>query len=158
MKKKQPQVIPEQIHLTSINIIKAHLETSDAFLENPVKAYGFQFGLAHKMAHNMTDNRSRCRLYFTLKAHDESENPIGIDLEYGIEFHFVVENLSDFILPKENDSFQMDAAIAATLLGMAYSTARGIVYERTRGTFLDGVLLPVIDPVKALVENNNLES
>lgn len=158
MKKKQPKVIPEQIHLTSINIIKAHLETSDEFLENPVKAAAFEFGLAHEMGHNMEDNKSRCRIYFTLKGHDESDNPIGLELEYGIEFHFVVDNLSDFILPKENASFHMDAAIGVTLLSMAYSTARGIVYERTRGTFLDGVLLPVIDPLKVLTENNNLEA
>ena len=158
IKEKRPEVVPEQIHLTSINIIKARLETSDGFLENPVKADAFVFGLAHEMAHNTADNRSRCRIYFTLKAQDESQTPIGLELEYGMEFHFVVDNLSDFILTKEGNPAQMDVAIAVTLLSMAYSTARGIVYERTRGTFLDGALLPVIDPLKVLLENNNIRS
>lgn len=47
---------------------------------------------------------------------------------------------------------QIDAALGATLLGTAYSTARGIIFERTRGTYFDGVILPVIDPFKVLLE------
>lgn len=42
--------------------------------------------------------------------------------------------------------------MGATLLGIAFSTARGIIFERTRGTFFDGVILPVVDPFKVLEE------
>jgi hypothetical protein len=67
-----------------------------------------------------------------------------------IEFRFVVENFEDFVKVEEKDEIRIDAALAATLLAMAYSTARGIVFERTRGTFFDGVILPVIDPFNTL--------
>jgi hypothetical protein len=37
-------------------------------------------------------------------------------------------------------------------MGIAFSTARGIVFDRTQGTFFGGVILPVIDPKKLIVE------
>ena len=46
---------------------------------------------------------------------------------------------------------RLDAAMgAAVLLGIAFSAARGIIFERTLGTFFDGVILPVVDPFKVL--------
>jgi len=42
--------------------------------------------------------------------------------------------------------------LAATLLGIAYSTSRGIIVEKTQNTFLGGIILPCIDPYKVLME------
>jgi hypothetical protein len=41
-----------------------------------------------------------------------------------------------------------------TINGIVYSTARGIVYEKTIATPFGGVLLPVIDP-DLLIENKS---
>lgn len=45
---------------------------------------------------------------------------------------------------------QVDIGLAASLVGLAYSTARGIILERTSGTILNGIIIPVIDPMKLL--------
>jgi hypothetical protein len=39
-------------------------------------------------------------------------------------------------------------------MGIAYSTARGIILSRTAGTAVDGIILPVIDPAMLLNETN----
>lgn len=153
-KKRKGRILPEKIHLLSINIFSAKLDTEEAFLESPQRIKGFEFGIAHETAHSFEDKHSRFRLYFTMDARNEEEEPLGVTVEYGIEFHFYVENFQDFIIESEGKELQMDSALPATLLGMAYSTSRGIIFERTRGTFFEGVILPVIDPFKALTENH----
>jgi hypothetical protein len=157
MSKKNAIINPERIHLITVNIIKAHLDTSETFLENPRKIEAFEFGVARDIAHNFQEGRSRYRLFFTLNALDPNETPLGVEIEYGIEFHFYVENFKDFTRQSEEGVMQVDAALGATLLGMAYSTARGIVFERTRGTFFEGVILPVIDPFELLMEKGKLK-
>ncbi len=154
MSKQKVKIIPEKIHLVSVNIIKANLETSDDFLDSPKKIEAFEFGIANEVANNFEEGRSRFRLYFTLDARDKNENPLGVKVEYGIEFHFLVENFQDFIHESKEAGTQVDIILGATLFGMAYSTARGIIFERTRGTFFDGVVLPVIDPIKFLLEKD----
>jgi hypothetical protein len=150
MSKKKPRIIPEKIHLVSTQIFKANLDTAESFLEAPQKLSRFNFGVAKEIAYHLEQNMTRYRLYFTLEAHDDNDEPLGVTVEYGIEFHFKVENLNDFAKELPDGSMQLDAAMGATLLGIAFSTARGIIFERTRGTFFDGVILPVVDPFKVL--------
>lgn len=156
MKKKTTTIIPEKIHILSINIFKAHMETSDGFLESPKKAESFEFGIGNEMAHNVGKKKSRCRIFLTLDACNKDGGSIGLKLDYGIEFHFKIENFQDLFKNENENKVLMDKNLAATLLAMAYSTARGIVYERTRGTFFDGILLPVIDPYEALHDKKDI--
>lgn len=151
-KKAKPRIIPEKISLFSVNIFQANLSTEEHFLDDPQEVKGFEFGIAHQMGHNHELGRSRIRLYFSMDARDDAEQPLGVKVEYGIEFHFSVENFADFV-QDQADGPTIEGALPATLLGMAYSTARGIIFERTRGTFFEGVILPVVDPFKLLVEN-----
>lgn len=152
MSDKKANVVPDKIHLVSINIFKANLETSEEYLESPQKSSSFEFNIGHEIAHNYGENRSRYRLFFLLNALDTEGAPLGVEVEYGIEFHFEVDNFKELTKKTKDGQLQIHLDLAATLFGMAYSTARGIVFERTRGTFFDGVILPVIDPYKALLE------
>lgn len=107
--------------------------------------------MAKTIAQDLDSGQFRYRLFFQFQAQNEEGTNLGLNLDYGIEFHFQVENVHDF-LKEDEDSIQMDATLGATLMGMAYSTARGIIFERTRGTFFDGVIIPVVDPYQALLE------
>lgn len=153
-KKQTPKIVANKIHLFSINVFMAHLETSDKFLDNPKEIEGFDLGLAKNVAFNTEDKRIRFRLFFTLKGMDENRQPIGIEAEYGIEFHFKIDNFEEFVHTDDNDGHQIEATFAGTLMGIAYSTARGIILERIQGTFFDAVILPVIDPMKAVMDDD----
>jgi len=151
-KKIPPAVEADKIHLFSINVFKSNLETSEAFLDAPKKVEGFDFGLARNFAHNLKEKGTRIRLYFTMEAVDEEKQILGLKAEYGIEFHFHIDNFEDFVKINKKKELDMDAAYAGTLLGIAYSTSRGIILERIQGTFFDAIILPVLDPIKVAVE------
>ncbi|MBK6947694.1 MAG: hypothetical protein IPH16_06115 [Haliscomenobacter sp.] len=68
---------------------------------------------------------------------------------YHLDFVLEVENLEVF-LSREDAEIQVLDILAATLLGLCISTARGILYERTQGTPFEGIILPVVDPMKVL--------
>ena len=152
MSKRKTEVIPEKIHVVAVNIIQANLETTDKFLDNPVSISNFQVQMGHETAFNTPAKLARYRLYITLEAVDEKEAKVGASVYYGIEFRYQINNLEDFVIDEKDDHPMIDVNIGTTLLAMSYSTARGIIYERTRGTFFNGVLIPVIDPSKVLLE------
>lgn len=67
------------------------------------------------------------------------------------EIVFKVENMDDFIDQAEKpEDTVMDYMLMATLVGIAYSTVRGIIFTRTQGTSLNTVILPVVDPKKII--------
>lgn len=150
MTNKSPTIIPEEISLNSVNIFKALLQTSDEYLENPQKIEAAEFNIAKDIGYNLEKGGTRYRLFFSMNSQDNKGQPLGVKVEYGIEFHFQINNFKAFTQESKEGGTQIDANLAATLLGIAYSTSRGIIFERTRGTFFDGLLLPVIDPYKLL--------
>ena len=66
---------------------------------------------------------------------------------------FKVENLIDFLDKVETEDkprYNIDGGLGSTLVSIAYSTVRGIIFTRTQGTSLGSVILPVIDPKKLM--------
>lgn len=148
----KPQIIPDQIHLEQIHILSANFETDNHYREHPVQPHSIRFAFGKDIAHNMELGRSRFRLSIVMTGLNKEEKPLGLELKYELEFHFKVDNFHDFVHTSEDKTIQLDGVYGATLLGIAFSTSRGIIYERTRGTFMDGVLMPVVDPMKFLLE------
>ena len=94
---------------------------------------------------------ARFRLFITVNGMDEQQNkPLGLKVDYGIEYHFKVDNFQDMLHQTPDGDIEIDQELGVTLLSIAYSTSRGIILERTQGTFFEGVILPVIDPFKVL--------
>ena len=148
--KKNPIIVPEKIHLLSIIVIKANLNFSEDLLDSDRKIENLQFGIAHESAYNAEEKRTRIRIFTTLSS---NEGDSSIEAEYGVELHFEVDNFEEFTRKKGNE-VEVDLNLAATLFGIAYSTVRGIVLERTQGTILGGIIIPVIDVIKVLNEND----
>ena len=71
-------------------------------------------------------------------------------MEIETYFKFSVENLADYVVTKGNNTeFKdyKDNQFLGLLIGVAYSTMRGIILERLRGTFIESQFLPVINPM-----------
>jgi hypothetical protein len=142
---------PELIHVISMNVYKASVNTSDEYLDNPTPFENISVAYAQDSAYNIEEKGVRIRLEAILEGHDDDDKPLGLEAEYGIEFHFVVDNIEDFI-DEEEDEVEIKGILWGTLMGIAYSTARGIIFDRTQGTFFKGVIIPVIDPKKLVEE------
>lgn len=146
----QPSVDPALIHLIGIRIIKEHLESSEEFLEFPVQVESFVFGHDYNQSLNLDTNGLRARLFLRLKAVNDKNEDLGLEAEYGVEFHFMVDNLNDFVEKQENEVIKLRGALSATLAGISYSSARGIVWEKLSGTAFSHIVLPVINPSELL--------
>jgi len=69
---------------------------------------------------------------------------------------FKILNLTS-IIQMNNEIFTLPDDLLTTLVGMTYSTARGIIFAKTQGSFLNKFILPVIDTkvlVKSMINQN----
>lgn len=148
------KIIPEKISIYQIRIYKINLKLSDQFLENPKKPDNYSIKFGHDNAVDFEAKAIRIRLETVFDGMNDKDEKLGIYAEYGIEFHFHVENLEDFVEENEKGK-QLDSTLGATILSIAFSTSRGILIERTQGTYLEGIILPVIDPKELLMNPVN---
>lgn len=154
---KRPQIIPEQIHMLNVVVFKGSLEADDTFMENPKPVDGFRMSTKLELANSIEQGLTRVRLFILLEAATSDEEVQGLTADYGIEFVFKVDNFSDFVQGNPENGIQIDAMIGGTLVGIAFSTARGILMERLHGTYFGRVILPIVDPVELLKESVEVE-
>jgi len=150
-------VNPELIHLMEINTIKFNVNSSKEYLENPEEPTGMELSIGKEIAHNFNEGMARYRLYFECIATNLKEQHLGLTAEIGIEYHFKVDNFSDFIKLKDNEQM-IDVSIGSSLMNIAYSTSRGIILEKTQNTFFKGIILPVIDSTNFLLKDEKSDN
>lgn len=138
---KEAQIIPEEIELFHIEILKAEIKEGAKSSE---KSYDLQ--VAHTTGHNLKDERIKIKLIIDLSDSSKTGNLAN----YEIDFHFKIKNLDKFYSIKEGEPPLLSGNLIATLLGICFSTARGILYERLANTNFKGVILPVVSPKKML--------
>ncbi|MFZ5939675.1 MAG: hypothetical protein ACOYXB_03795 [Bacteroidota bacterium] len=149
------RIIPEKIQFLAATVIKTSILPTQDFLEKRTPPDQISVGFSQSSRFDFEEGLVVIVLDIKLIGKDESEKEIGLEGEYSIEFLFKIDNFDEFIIEskeiidnKELTTRQVDGVLGGTLMGIAYSTARGIILERTQGTpFQDsGVIIPVINP------------
>lgn len=74
---------------------------------------------------------------------DKDREPNGVRGHFWLRFNFEVLNLAELLGDAEPPV--LPPALGLTLLGIAYSTARGLVMAKIAATVLQGVTLPIVD-------------
>lgn len=151
MPSKKPKIIPEQIHIIRTAVIKSVIDCTSDFSNTPIKYNTLGLKLGKEIAHNFEDGAARYRLFFDFQSLNEKDEELGLFASIGLEYHFMVENFKDF-LTEEDGEYKIDLQLGSTLMAIAYSTSRGIIFERTSNTYFEGIMLPVIDPKNFLLE------
>lgn len=137
---KNAQIVPEEIELFHIDIIKSEIKEA-----NKPSSSSYDLQVAHTTGHNLKDERIKIKLILNLK------DKVGDNhATYEMEFHFKIKNLENFYTLKEDLTPLLSGNLIATLLGISFSTSRGILYERFANTNFKGVILPVVSPRKML--------
>lgn len=142
--KKEGKLVPEKINIVNTQIVKCNIDSPfDFSLEN---IEGHSFDLDFELAFNLDD--SMVKADFVLNASTKSKEEV--ENEAVGAFHFVyvfhVENLQELAIPDENKEISLHGGLGNALASITYSTSRGILLARLKGTGLENFVLPVIDP------------
>ncbi len=79
------------------------------------------------------------------------ENKPKTIMHIDIAYFFKVHELSKFV--KESKGKQgLQSPVHIALLSVAFSTSRGIIYERTKGYDINKILIPVMNPREFEIE------
>ncbi|MCS4165225.1 hypothetical protein [Sphingobacterium sp. BIGb0116] len=130
----EAKVIAEKISLEKIKPIRENLE-----LGFDLKDKEFQMNIAQSIKHNL--ERKSFKISF-LVSFSCTEH---IFAEYLYDFYFKVDNMLDFLSEKDGRA-AFTGQLLGTLIGLSYSTLRGILYSRLAETNLNGIILPVVNP------------
>ena len=141
------QIDPEKISILQLKTKRGSIEEGDNAGNTPIQGYTFNFQIG--MGMRFEDSLVGIELGIEIVGIDEFKKPVGATGSYTHEIVFKVENLSEFLeTTVENSPTKVDSILISTLMGIAYSTIRGIIFTRTQGTSLGSVILPVLDPKK----------
>jgi hypothetical protein len=140
---------PDKIHLVRLQTLKGTINNEVSTGGAPVKEFDFNFDAS--IGVNANDKVIGVKFSVDIEALGPNKEKLSLAASYTHELLFVIDNLDEFTDPVEGaPEPKVDRLMLSTLVGIAYSTVRGIVYTRTQGTELKGILLPVIDPKKLL--------
>lgn len=144
----EPRVNPDKIKLQVIKPLTEILYIDPmVFIPNEIN-YDVNFEVTNGVSLEVNAVRIVIKAMFNGSNHEDK--PLGITGEYTYEFILVIEDLAEFLTkdPNEDALMVLNGAMAGTLMGICYSTFRGIVYSRSRSVLNTGIILPVVDPQK----------
>lgn len=136
------KINPEKIHLFHINIVESSIKDLPKKGDN-----NFKINIAQTTMHNLKDERVKIGLHIDL-IHDAVSS--DAKAHFVFDFHFRIEELSNYYELKADNSPFFKGVLIATLLGISFSTSRGIIYERLSNTNMQGMILPIVSPQKML--------
>ena len=136
---------PEDIQISYLTVLKSHINQEDYFAIPGQNIESYSVDMSNETAFNFEDYAARIRLFFNIDGKDKDENSLGVTAEIALEFHFNINNGEQYFKMKDNQKQEVDFFMASNLMSVAYSTARGIIWQLTLPTLLGGVILPVID-------------
>lgn len=151
--KKTRLLQPNKIHILDTQILKCSINCPFGFDSNRVQKYDFNsdFNLAFNL------NELLVKADFELNILTISEEKV--QKEANGKFHFIfiykVENLEELAIPDSNKNIELNGTLGNALASITYSTSRGILFARLRGTGLENFILPVIDPNSLLKTKDN---
>ncbi len=148
------KIVPEKIIFQLIQVLKSSVTTTDDYQKNPVKPRSIRVSFAQNTAFIFETRKVRIRLDVILDGTDLKNQDVGLHGEFEIEFHLQVKNLNDFVIEQDGQKL-VDGLLGETLMGIVYSTARGIILDRTFGTLFEGAIIPVIAPKDLLKIQSN---
>lgn len=146
---KDPKIVPENFHLFHLKIIESNIAST-----SNIKDLNFKIDVAHTTMHNIDQKRIKIGLMVSiLGVKDDKES--DVKAFFNIDFHYSIDDFERFYTINKKEQLTFNSTFIAVLLGISYSTARGIIYERLNDTSLEGVILPIVSPGKMLSTRKN---
>jgi hypothetical protein len=110
----------------------------------------FQFDI--KLEHKFNIEKRIFSVFVSIEIFDEDhKNKFG---SFSVSCNYEIENFNDFVDSRKNMALPDEFVI--TLNSISLSTARGMMFNQFRGTFLHGACLPIIDPKTFILQKEAL--
>lgn len=137
---------PDLLHLADVKIVKAQIDSPLELYENFPLAWSLH--LDFDASFNLKDNLVRTVLLVEAKTDSGKEDEKIQEAEgmFQIAFFFLVENLKELTSLSEDNVLIVDTGLLNALASISYSTARGILLTRYKGTAFNDFILPIIRP------------
>ncbi|WP_159951376.1 hypothetical protein [Polaribacter septentrionalilitoris] len=132
-------IIPDKIKLFHIDVVSTYIN-DNTIDEN----LNLEFSVAHNTRHNLNDERVKIELFINLLSHQE------IGVKFHIDFHYNIKDLENHYELNENEIPIFSGQFIATLIGISFSTARGLIFQQLQETNFKGMILPIVSPLKML--------
>lgn len=148
---------PEKIHLVKVEIIKCHIDSPFEFSSDKIK--GHEFSMEFDLGFNLEDKLIKADFKLNIASKSDGENIEEASGIFHFTFIFNVENLNELAIPDSDLSINLNGSLGNALASITYSTTRGILFTRLKGTALENFILPVIDPNELVTDktrNNKL--
>lgn len=142
-----------KIRLVNVNILGINIYSPNNITSTDKNLVGFGFGFEVDEGLNQKEKLAKLILKFEIiavlskKAKQESKGT------FNFEYIFHIENMEEYVIKRKRE-FLVKNVLGANLLGISYSTSRGLIIAKTKGTFLENAFLPIIHPDE-LVKTTN---
>ena len=134
------QIVPSKIHLTNIKTVKENTVLYNGKLDaKPI----YDIQVSHSMMHNLDKELVKIRLYLDVSAEINGKT-INQGGNYEIDFFFKIEDLKDHY-QINNEKPLFGGVFVCTLLAISYSTLRGMMFNLWKDTYLNSLILPIIN-------------
>lgn len=132
-------IIPDNLHLIQINWVNQNTVISPKkFKNNP----NYDFQVSYNMMHNLDKEIVKIGLFIDMSGEVEGKT-INQGGNYEIDFLFKIDDMQSHYQIIDNKAI-FDGVFVGTLLGVSYSTVRGMLFNSWKDTVLEKVILPII--------------
>lgn len=106
--------------------------------------FNFKFGL------NENEETNEFGIFIEVSyLYGETEDSRHEYVNIKVEVRYEIRNIGQY-MNQENEQIELPEDLLASLLGIAFSTVRGVVSTRTKGTYWQDFYLPIINPTKVI--------
>ena len=147
MKKTVSKFDAEKLELVEVKIVKASINCREDFDFEALLKYHPSIKTSLRVS--METKSVRCALDISVETGSSNSQP-ECSGNFLFHFYFEVSNLPELLEVTEDESNELDPALAIAIAGVAYSTARGILISRFQGTVFSLFILPIVNPAKLL--------
>jgi len=154
MKKKA--ITPEKqeksitYHLKGFNIRSFYLFEPGLDITKNIDLLNLKVGFNLDFSHNieLNDFHVTMRILYHYLLNEKDINLLELVLT--TEYHISDINI---VLEIDGDKFRLPDDLLVNFVSIAYSTARGILFSKTQGSYLNQFILPLIDPKEFIAQN-----
>ncbi len=127
-----------KIHLVRIEILKCHIDSPFELSVERIK--GYEFKMDFDLGFNLEDKLIKADFKLSIVSKSDTTNFEEATGEFLFTFIFNVENLNELASVNKKKHITLDGKLGNAIASITYSTTRGILFTRLKGTSLEGFI------------------